>query len=565
MKTTLLKRSLQHPLQSRPSRCFPALHYLGLGMLAALLTTLPVRAAEKVTVLYGSLAESVQVSSLNTFAKDGTVNPELAFYFKLAKADLKTQQEFRQALTKRVNLDPILISRFFYSELGEDFLIRLGQYIQTPNQGNGVYALRSALILSALDSEGLSLLNFINKYPTNLNIDAKLALQGFKVLERTIKGTKFFTAKMGEFSANESAGSTVDYAALPDLRQRGSYKTQQQRWVLKDQSRDRQLYVIVVRPDPLPAQKIPVVIVSHGLGSKPEDFVDKAQQLASYGFVVAMPQHPGSDSEQVQKLRQGLSSAYFLTSDFTDRPKDISYLIDELERRNSTEFGGNLDLKSVGVAGHSFGGYTALAVAGATIDFENLQKACDRPFGHVDTSLLLQCRALQLPRQTYNFRDERVKAVFAANPVNYSVFGPRGLGQIQIPVFMAGGSYDLATPTALEQAQSFPLIGSSTKYLALAEGQPHVNLAKMDAGITRMLDSIPGLVLANPELIRSYADALILAFFKLHVAGDAQYQPYMQPAYAAYLSRDQQFKVFLMTQKSDAALEQAIADFKSKY
>lgn len=31
--------------------------------------------------------------------------------------------------------------------------------------------------------------------------------------------------------------------------------------------------------------------MSHGLGSKPEDFAEDAQHLASHGYVVAIPQH----------------------------------------------------------------------------------------------------------------------------------------------------------------------------------------------------------------------------------------------------------------------------------
>ncbi len=544
---------------------FKSLRYVSLGIVSALLVTLPVQAAEKVRFIYGPLVKSLPVSSLNNFAKDGSVDSDLKFYFKLANANAQSQQEFRKALTERVNVNPILISRFFYSELGADILTRLGQYIQTPQQGNGIYALRAALILSALDPEGLNLLNFINKYPTDLNLDIGLALEAFKEVERVIHATEFFTTKMTQFAAAESASNGVDYASMPDLRQPGPYPVRQQRWVLKDTNRDRQFYVIVVQPESLPLTKTPVIIFSHGLASRPDDFIERAKHLASYGFVVALPQHPGSDTEQVKRLQQGLSSAFFLTSELINRPQDLSYVIDELERRNQAEFGGKLETQSVGVIGHSFGGYGALAVAGATIDFDHLQQECSRPFGYINTSLLLQCRALQLPRQVYNFRDQRVKAVLAANPVNYSIFGSKGLSQVQIPALLAGGNYDPATPTALEQARSFPLLGSATKYLMLVEGQAHVNLAKLDAGVSRMLESIPGLTLASPDLIGRYSDAIFLAFLGTYVAENSQFQPYMKPAYATYLSQKQTFKLFAISASSGNNLNTAIAEFRSKY
>ena len=138
-----------------------------------------------------------------------------------------------------------------------------------------------------------------------------------------------------------------------------------------------------------------MLIFSHGLGASPEQFsrYNRARHLASYGFVVVLPQHPGSDSIQMDNFRQGLASEPFLPSEFVDRPRDISYVLDELERRNQSEFDGRLNLSAVGIGGHSLGGYTALAVAGATLDFDHLERECNLPFAGLNLSLLLQCQA----------------------------------------------------------------------------------------------------------------------------------------------------------------------------
>ena len=143
---------------------------------------------------------------------------------------------------------------------------------------------------------------------------------------------------------------------------------QQRRLVLTDESRQRQFYVDLYQPQQWRAGETPVVAHSHGLASNPESRRRQAAHMASYSYVVALPQHLGSDTIQVENFQAGLSREIFLNTEFIDRPQDISYVIDELERRNQAEFGGRLDLENVGVAGHSFGGYTALAVAGAQID-----------------------------------------------------------------------------------------------------------------------------------------------------------------------------------------------------
>ncbi len=106
--------------------------------------------------------------------------------------------------------------------------------------------------------------------------------------------------------------------------------------------------------------KTPVVVISHRLGSRPEDFAKRAQYLADYGYVVALPQHIGSDYQQQPALIKGYSRQVFLTDEFIDHLLDVSYVIDELERRNAKEFDGRLALDNVGIFGHSFGGYTAL-------------------------------------------------------------------------------------------------------------------------------------------------------------------------------------------------------------
>lgn len=542
-----------------------SLRVLTLGILSALLTALPGKAAENIYFQYGPIVRSLPVRSLENFAKTGEIDEDLKFYFQVAKANDETKNKFRELLIKRLEFPPFEVSQFFNSELGFSILERLGQYVQIPKRNNGKVALRAGIVLAAFDSQGLTLLNFFKKLPVDMSVDVASSLQAFNQLERAVKATGFFTQKMSSFSAQESKTDTsVDFAKLPDLRQPGRFGVVEQRWVLKDASRNRQFYVLVYQPQKSGSGKTPVLIMSHGLGSKPEDFAKRAKHLASYGFFVALPQHPGSDTQQVEDLKDGLSGSYFLTSEFIDRPRDISFVIDELERRNQSSFGGRLNLQSVGVAGHSFGGYGALAVGGATIDFEFLQKMCARPFGYIDTSLLLQCRALQLPRQAYNFRDPRVKAVFAANPVNYAIFGPKGLSQVSVPVFLVGGSDDPATPVVFEQTQSFPLLSSPVKYLALAEGQAHINLANLDAGMTHTLNSIHGLSLASPFLLQSYADAMLVAFFKTHLVEDSAYQSYMQSAYAEYLSQDEKFKLFLISEASDNAVKDAIVEFKSK-
>ncbi len=541
-------------------RCFQRL-ILGTIILTSTIT--PIK-AQTLYFNYPPFNEPLRVDSLDAFAQEGTVNKNLGFFLNLAGASEEEKIKFREALIKPAKLDPILVSRFFKTQIGEDILTLVGNFIQIQGGRNGKYALRGAIVTAAFDSEGLSLINFFRKLPTNIQFDLEEILNFSNSTKKVVKATKLFSEeKIPQLSAEEATqADPINFTNLPDLRQRGSFEVKQKRWTLTDKSRNRTFYVDIYTPQGQQGNRTPVVIMSHGLGSKPEDFAGGAQHLASHGYVVALPQHIGSDEQQQQALLQGLSREVFLTDEFINRPLDISYVIDELEQRNSREFNAQLALDQVGVFGHSFGGYTALAVAGATIDFDHLEQECVLDRGKLNTALLLQCRALDLERKTYNFRDERVVAVLAHNPVNRSIFGPKGLSQIQIPVLLGAGSYDPATPFVFEQLDSFTWLTHPDKYLVLQEGQAHIDISALDGGMSKVIDSIEELTLPETQLLEEYSNATLLAFSEVYVANNGNYRPYMQSSYLTYLSQGQKFKTYLISNASSAKLLQAIKQFK---
>lgn len=535
------------------------------GVGAALWAAFPATAAETIFFDYGYASRSLPVSALETFAQTGEVGPELESYFTLLKATPETQDKFWQALNLRREIDLVELGQLLYTDLGELFLYQFGNYIQTGARQNGRLAIRAALLGAASAPEGLSLLEILQRYPTDIRIDVDATLELAKALGIVVDATEFFSATLAQLSQLEAAAEgTPDFAAMADLTQSGSFEVQQQRWQLRDEGRDRSFYVDLYRPQLLPGDQTPVVVISHGLGSRPENYAGQAEHLASYGYVVAVPQHPASDLTYRQEMLQGLHPTAFDLQEFIDRPLDVSYVLDELEHRDGKEFSGRLDLQSVGVMGHSFGGYTAMALAGAAIDFDNLQQACANHLEYLDLSLFLQCRALELPRQTYELRDPRVTAVFAINPVNNSIFGVRGLGEIQIPILLAAGTYDPATPAVFEQVRSFTMLTAPEKYLAVLQGQAHVDFSNLDAGFTQFFTSLTSLTLPSPTLLDAYTDALTVAFFEVELLQNQAYKPYLQAAYTSYLSRDQPFEVFLISAVSNNGILQASQEFRSR-
>ncbi|MEX2216086.1 MAG: hypothetical protein WD768_18385 [Phycisphaeraceae bacterium] len=116
----------------------------------------------------------------------------------------------------------------------------------------------------------------------------------------------------------------------------------------------------------------PVVIFSHGLGGSREGYEMHGQFWASHGFVSVHVQHAGSDDEVWRGVppRDIMAAMRKATADpqaIINRPKDVSFAIDTLEKLNRTTTSPlhkRLDLNKLGMAGHSFGSWTTLAVGG---------------------------------------------------------------------------------------------------------------------------------------------------------------------------------------------------------
>lgn len=506
--------------------------------------------ADNIFFVFSPLITSLRVESLEQFAKDGTVNQNLGFYLNFARVDEEQKQEFREALTTPVKVDPVLLSRILNTDEAERLLNYFGSVINVRGGRNGKYLLRGALIKSAMQEDGLTLLNVLQNLALDIQIDIPRILDYSDQIDLVVNSSNLFIEEVERLGEKEAQlAKPVDFSKLQDLRQKGSFDVTNYRLNLVDSTRNRKLYVEIFQPAQLIGNDIPVVVFSHGLSSRPEDFSRVATHLASYGYVVVLPQHPGSDIQQTEDFLAGLSRQIFRVDEFIDRPLDITFVLNELTRLNNSQFGGKLNLESVGVGGHSFGGYNALAVAGAKINFAQLENSCSLDIGNLNVALLLQCRALQLPRKEYNFRDERVKAVFTVNPVNASIFGIDGLKPIEIPIFIGAGSLDPATPFVFEQARTFPFLTNPNIYLQLQEGQAHVDFSQLDAGISDLVQTVGNLTLPSPYLLDEYTHSMAVAFFQVHLRNKEDYRVFLQSSYAQFMSQDQEFRTFLITSK----------------
>ncbi len=522
---------------------------LALALSAGGTVALPAFPAERLTLSYGLLERSISFQALEDYAKTGDLDNELYVYTRYVKPEQREQ--LRKALTVKSDLSPVAVSQFLYSPQGDILLKRLGQLIQPESRDNGSVAIRAALILAAGDAKGLTPLNVFRLFPTRgIRVDLQRSLAIVDELD-AIVGRTNRVSKAIAAQADADAMEAPLNAPLPDLSRRGRFRWTTQRWNLRDEKRQtvtgfekaREVITDLYLPQPRTTTKvrIPLVVISHGLGSNVGTFRYLAEHLASHGFAVVMPEHPGSNTKQMQALIAGTASEVAAPSEFVDRPLDVRFVLDELQRRSRS--GGLLnavDFNNVGMMGQSFGGYTTLALSGATINFAQIQRDCvpEKQVNTLNISLLLQCRAGVLPVKDYGLVDSRIRAAIAINPIASTVFGASGINQIKIPMMIVGGNADTVAPALPEQILPFSWLGSEDRYLVHVDRSTHFSFLG-DVPSPNDPVPIPAEILGpTPEVTRGYMTALSLAFFRVHLLGQVGFRPYLTAAYGRSISQD---------------------------
>lgn len=221
----------------------------------------------------------------------------------------------------------------------------------------------------------------------------------------------------------------------------------------------------------------PLVVFSHSYALSPIVFSTLIEHFASQGYVVLAPEH----NETLDQSFSGLWKALI------DRPVDISQTIDHAERLNKSgePLAGMIDTTNVAVVGHSYGGYTALAAAGARFDFAAYKARCASV--PADDPLNLFCGPI-VPKESDmaaraglavapsvlwpSLGDPRVKAAISMAGDAYP-FDQRGLAEIKVPVLAMGGTIDEGTPYTWGAKLTYDHAGSKNKTLVAFPGAGH--------------------------------------------------------------------------------------------
>ncbi|HYA69367.1 MAG TPA: prolyl oligopeptidase family serine peptidase, partial [Acidimicrobiales bacterium] len=183
---------------------------------------------------------------------------------------------------------------------------------------------------------------------------------------------------------------------------------------------------------PVAPGRHPLLVWSHGRVGTRSSYVMLSEGLAARGYVVVAPDHPGD------RLTDWLSgTAVDDATNEAQRVDDIRLVLDavlgggcELEAVSA------IDAERVGVAGHSYGGYTAFALAGA--------------------------------RQT----DGRVGAVAGLEPFTRTL--PASvLGRVGVPSLLVAGNRDTSTPPHTDASPAYAALSGDNAWMVGVESAGH--------------------------------------------------------------------------------------------
>jgi predicted dienelactone hydrolase len=167
--------------------------------------------------------------------------------------------------------------------------------------------------------------------------------------------------------ADRAVALEIWYPAAASERNRDLTPESQDSYTIFGAHRVRQE---AVRDAPADGSRFPLVLFSHGMAGHRRQSSFFCTHLASHGYVVIAPDHGGSTVTDLVGVAMRLRMGGAIPADIeallgryvADRPLDLAFILDAIEAR-TLALPSPIDPARVALSGHSFGGFTALALA----------------------------------------------------------------------------------------------------------------------------------------------------------------------------------------------------------
>ncbi|GFE71250.1 protein of unknown function DUF1400 [Chroococcus sp. FPU101] len=518
------------------SSAFYPLHWLKkidqVAILSCLLSscvTSSAVAAQKINLKLGLFEKSITIEELKEFGETGKLSSNLQPYGYLLNS------EVQKSLQKKFHVDAFLAQQFledlFNLPDGKKLIKELNSVLVDSTSEQ----IKKTLFLTIKQSNSFSILNILEAYPqdeltVNLSAIAKITTQ----INLSYWQNQLLSPRLTQdlkIKPNRILSNNFDPASL------GTEEVYKDTRIFVDQERNRKIVAdIYYSFNP----RGPLVIMSHGFAADRRFLKYLAHHLVSHGLTVVSVEHPGSNINALIKVSyRGKINQILPASEFIDRPKDISFVLNELEKINQKTgyLQGKFNTQQVSMIGHSFGGYTALALAGGVLNPKELRKFCQNSSSlERSPADWLQCAAAELPYRNIYLKDRRIVQAIAFNPIIGHLFA-QDLSTVNIPTLILASTEDGITPIVSQQLQPFQQM-KEEKYLVVAAGATHMSVTDISylnsaMGQSTLVQEVMDQK-ANP--VREMARGLSLAFIQQMTPQAEVYRPYLTANYVQSLS-----------------------------
>lgn len=218
--------------------------------------------------------------------------------------------------------------------------------------------------------------------------------------------------------------------------------------------------------------------------SKPQKTLLGAED-AYRSFIVLAPEHQEHVGPELNEV----------WSSSIDRPRDIKETLDYAEQMTAPggAMAGLIDMTHVAVIGHSSGGYTTLAAAGAQYDLAAFNARCAQlpaddpnmflcaPLVSKEAEMAARAGLAPMPTGLWpSFGDPRVTVIVPMASDSY-LFDKAGLAKITIPMMAIGGTADTGTPYTWGSRPTYDYASSAHKTLVTFVGGEHFIMASCES------------------------------------------------------------------------------------
>jgi len=178
----------------------------------------------------------------------------------------------------------------------------------------------------------------------------------------------------------------------------------------------------------------PLVVLSHGNWGSRYSQGWLALRLVEAGYLVVSTSHPGTEGES-----QTAAGRYRLW----DRSRDVSLALDAVLKH--PKWGPMIDADRIGFAGHSFGGWTGVSLAGGRYDPARQRAYCRslaKKDAYCDGTLKDDVSGIPAQDAGHSFRDSRIRAFYIMGSGPGQGFALESLKAIDVPFLVDTAQYD---------------------------------------------------------------------------------------------------------------------------